>query len=78
MYHFLSLSVGCCGLCGGRLMSMGRIMSRFHHFLLLSVGCCGLCGGNVHGKDYKSFSSFLSLSVGCCSCLLYTADAADE
>jgi hypothetical protein len=38
----LSLSVGCCGLCGGRSMF---VEGDDESFLSLSVGCCGLCGG---------------------------------
>jgi hypothetical protein len=33
--HFLSLSVGYCDPCGGKSVSMERIMSHFHHFLSL-------------------------------------------
>ena len=35
---FLSLSVGCCGLCGGKLVSTGRIVSRFRNFRHCQLG----------------------------------------
>ena len=61
---FLSLSVGCSGLCGGKSVSMGRIMSHFCHFLSLSVGYCGICGGKLvsMGGLLVVFFSFVIVS----------------